>query len=122
MINIHPIKTEADYSNALLRIDSLMDAQPDTEEGAELDVLATLVEAYEARNFPIDAPDPVAAILFRMEQMGISRKDLEPFLGGRSRVSEVLTRTRGLSITQIRKLHAGLNIPYENLMGVAKLF
>ena len=119
MINIHPIKTEDDYSNALLRIDSLMDAESDTEEGEGLDVLATLVEVYEAKNFPIDAPDPVEAILFRMEQMGISRKDLEPFLGGRSRVSEVLNRTRGLSITQIRKLHAGLNIPYENLLGVA---
>jgi len=117
MINIHPIKTEDDYSNALLRIDSLMNAESDTEEGAELDVLATLVEVYEARNFPIKAPDPVEAILFRMEQMGISRKDLEPFLGGRSRVSEVLNRTRGLSITQIRKLHAGLNIPYDNLLG-----
>lgn len=119
MINIHPINTGDDYRNALLRIDSLMDAEPDTEAGAELDVLATLVEAYEAKNFPIDAPDPVAAILFRMEQMGISRKDLEPYLGGRSRVSEVLNRTRGLSITQIRKLHAGLNIPYENLLGLA---
>ena len=119
MINIHPIKTEDDYSNALLRIDSLMDAESDSEEGAELDVLATLVEVYEAKNFPIDAPDPVEAILFRMEQMGISRKDLESFLGGRRRVSEVLNRTRGLSITQIRKLHAGLNIPYENLLGVA---
>lgn len=117
MINIHPFKTEDDYKNALLRIDSLMDAEFDTEEGAELDVLATLVEVDEAKNFPIDVPDPVAAILFRMEQMGISRKDLEPFLGGRSRVSEVLNRTRGLSITQIRKLHTGLNIPYENLLG-----
>ncbi len=116
MINNHPIKTEDDYKNALLRIDSLMDAEPDTEEGAELDVLATLVEVNEAKNFPIDVPDPVAAILFRMEQMGISRKDLEPFLGGRSRVSEILNRTRGLSITQIRKLHARLNFPYENLI------
>ena len=118
MMNIQPIKTEDDYGNALLRIDSLMDAESDTEEGAELDVLATLVEVHEARNFPIEAPDPVEAIMFRMEQMGINREDLEPFLGGRSRVSEVLNRTRGLSITQIRKLHAGLNIPYENLLGV----
>ena len=116
---IHPIKTEDDYNNAMLRIDALMDARPDTEEGAELDVLATLVEAYERDHFPIESPDPVEAILFRMEQMGINRKDLEPFLGGRSRVSEVLNRTRGLSITQLRKLHAGLNIPYENLLGVA---
>ena len=116
-MNIHPIKTDEDYNDTLLRIDALMDAEPGTEEGSELDVLVTLVEAYEAAHFPIDAPDPVEAILFRMEQMGIDRKDLEPFLGGRSRVSEVLSRKRNLSITQIRKLHAGLNIPFENLLG-----
>ena len=77
------------------------------------------MEAYENEHFPISAPDPVAAILFRMEQMGFKRKDLEPFLGGRSKVSDVLNRKRNLSITQIRKLHKGLNIPYENLMGAA---
>jgi len=116
---IHPIKTEDDYNMMLLRIDALMDAEPGTEEGTELDVLATLVEAYERDHFPIDAPDPVEAILFRMEQMGIDRKALEPFLGGRNRVSEVLNRKRGLSITQIRNLHDGLNIPLENLIGVS---
>ncbi len=115
---IHPIKTENDYNMTLLRIDALMDAEPGTEEGAELDVLATLVEAYERDQFPIEAPDPIEAILFRMEQMGIDRKALEPFLGGRSRVSEVLSGKRRLSITQIRKLHDGLNIPLENLIGV----
>ena len=114
---IHPIKTEEDYNNAVLRIDALMDADPGTEEGDELDVLATLVEAYERVNFPIESPDPVAAILFRMEQMGIDRKALEPFLGGRNRVSEVLNRKRNLSMSQVRKLHAGLNIPLENLIG-----
>jgi len=114
---IHPINTEDDYNDTLLRIDALMDAEPGTEEGSELDVLVTLVEAYEAAHFPIDAPDPVEAILFRMEQMGIDRKDLEQFLGGRSRVSEVLSRKRNLSIGQIRKLHSGLNIPFENLLG-----
>ncbi len=101
----------------MLRIDVLMDAEPGTEEGDELDVLATLVEAYERNNFPIESPDPVAAILFRMEQMGIDRKALEPFLGGRSRVSEVLNRKRNLSMSQVRKLHNGLNIPLENLIG-----
>lgn len=116
---IRPIKTNDDYNNALLRIDALMDAELGTEDGAELDVLVTLVEAYENEHFPISAPDPVAAILFRMEQMGFKRKDLEPFLGGRSKVSDVLNRKRNLSITQIRKLHKGLNIPYENLMGAA---
>ena len=116
-MNIRPIKTEDDYNSALLRIETLMDAKPDSEAGAELDVLATLVDAYEARNFPIEAPDPVEAILFRMEQLGMERKDLEPFLGSRSRVSEVLNRKRSLSISQIRALHSGLRIPYENLMG-----
>ncbi len=115
-MNIHPIKTDDDYSDAMQRIDALMDALPGTEEGDELDVLATLVEAYERNHFPIDPPDPVEAILFRMEQMGIDRKALEPFLGGRSRVSEVLNRKRKLSMSQVRKLHDGLNIPLENLV------
>jgi len=97
MMNIFPVRTEDDYHNALARIETLMDAEPDTEEGAELDVLATLVDAYEADHFPIDAPDPVEAILFRMDQLGMDRKDLEPFLGGRGRVSEVLNRKRNLS-------------------------
>ena len=101
----------------MLRIDALMDAEPDTKEGDELDVLATLVEAYERNDFPIDSPDPVEAILFRMEQMGIDRKSLEPLLGGRNRVSEVLNRKRNLSMSQVRKLHDGLNIPLENLVG-----
>jgi HTH-type transcriptional regulator/antitoxin HigA len=118
-MNIYPIKTEEDYNNALTRVAELMDAEPDSEAGAELDVLATLVDAYEDRHFPIDSPDPVEAILFRMEQMGLDRKDLEPLLGGRSRVSEVLNRKRELSLSQIKKLHEGLRIPYENLLGAA---
>ncbi len=118
MMDIRPIKTKDDHRNALLRIEELMDTELDTESGAELDVLATLVDAYESNHFPIDVPNPVEAILFRMEQMGIGRKDLEPFLGSRSRVSEVLNRKRDLSLTQIRKLHTGLNIPYENLLGI----
>ena len=118
-MNIRPIKTEDDYNNALARVAELMDAEPESEAGAELDVLATLVDAYESKHFPIESPDPVEAILFRMEQMGINRKDLEPFLGGRGRVSEVLNRKRDLSITQIKKLHDGLQIPFENLLGVA---
>jgi len=114
---IHPVKTDRDYKNALLRIEVLIDAKPGSEEGDELDVLATLVEAYERDHFPITSPDPVEAILFRMDQMGIDRKSLEPFLGGRSRVSEVLSRKRNLSMNQIRKLHSGLHIPLENLIG-----
>jgi len=116
-MDIHPIKTKADYENALRRIDALMDSEPGTEAGDELDVLATLVESYERDHFPIESPDPVTAITFRMEQMGLDRKALEPFLGGRSRVSEVLNRKRNLSIAQIRRLHEGLKIPLENLMG-----
>ncbi len=113
----HPIKTNDDHEQALLRIEALIDEEAGTDEGDELDVLVTLVEAYENAHFPIAVPDPVAAILFRMDQMGLDRKALEPFLGGRSRVSEVLNRKRSLSMTQIRKLHEGLNIPFENLMG-----
>ncbi len=116
-MTIHPVKTEKDYRKALLRIDGLMDATPNSNEGDELDVLATLVESYERDHFTINTPDPVEAILFRMEQMGLDRKALEPFLGGRSRVSEVLNRKRSLSMSQIRKLHDGLNIPLENLIG-----
>jgi HTH-type transcriptional regulator/antitoxin HigA len=116
MMAIRPVKTKKDYKNALKRIDALMDAIPGTDEGDELDVLATLVEAYESSHFPIGLPDPVEAILFRMEQLGIDRKALEPFLGGRSRVSEVLNGKRNLSMRQIRKLHDGLNIPLENLV------
>ena len=117
---IHPIKTEQDYDNAMLRIDALMDAERGTEEGDELDVLATLVEAYEPVNFPIASPDPVEAILFRIEQMGIDRKALEPFIGRRNRVSEVLNRKRNLSMSQVRKLHDRLNIPLENLVGATQ--
>lgn len=119
MMLIRPIKSEDDYRNTLARIEELMDAEPDSEAGAELDVIATLADAYENSQFPIEAPDPVEAILFRIEQMELSRRDLEKFLGSRSRVSEVLNKKRKLSITQIRKLHAGLNIPYENLLGDA---
>ncbi|MFZ2508828.1 MAG: helix-turn-helix domain-containing protein [Steroidobacteraceae bacterium] len=118
-MNIRPIRTRADYDDALARVGELMDAAPDSEDGAELDVLATLIDAYEARNFPIESPDPVEAIKFRMEQKGIKRKDLERLLGGRSRVSEIMNRKRNLSIAQIRKLHDGLQIPYENLLGVS---
>ena len=116
-MTIHPVKTEKDYRKALLRIAELMDAAANTKAGDELDLLATLVEVYEREHFAIESPDPVEAILFRMEQMGLDRKALEPFLGGRSRVSEVLNRKRSLSMSQIRKLHDGLDIPLENLIG-----
>ena len=118
-MEIHAIRTEKDYEAALRRIESLMDAAPDSEEAEELDVLATLVEVYEEKHFPIENPDPVEAILFRLEQMGLDRKDLEPLLGSKGRVSEVLNRKRNLSIKQIRRLHDELRIPYDNLMGTS---
>ena len=118
-MNIRPIKTEADYEAALERIAELMGAAPDSRDGDELDILATLVEVYEARHFPIEPGDPVDAILFRMEQKGLTRKDLEPLLGSRHRVSEVLNRRRGLSLEMIRRLHEALQIPLENLIGRA---
>ena len=96
-----------------------MSATPGTDNGDELDVLATLVDAYEQNHFPVNAADPVEAILFRMEQQGLERSDLEAFIGSRHRVSEVLNRKRGLSLEMIRKLHAGLGIPLEVLVGEA---
>ena len=118
-MDIRPIRTEADYEAALERIAVLMNARLGTEEGDELDVLATLTAAYEEVHFPIDPADPIEAIRFRMEQQGLERKDLEPFLGSRHRVSEVLGGKRGLSIEMIRRLHEGLKIPLENLIGRA---
>ena len=118
-MEIRPIKTRRDYEKTLRRVEALMSAQPGTDEGDELDVLATLVEVYEQRHFPIQAGDPVEAILFRMEQQGLKRKDLEAFIGSRHRVSEVLNRKRTLSLDMIRKLHGGLGIPLEVLVGEA---
>jgi HTH-type transcriptional regulator/antitoxin HigA len=118
-MDIRPIKTEADYECTLARIQLLMDAERDSDAGGELDVLTTLVDAYEAQHFPIEPADPVEAILFRMEQQGLSRQDLEPYLGSRQRVSEVLNRRRALSLEMIRRLHEGLGIPLENLVRAA---
>jgi len=116
-MTIRPIRSASDHERALKRIEVLMSAQKDTAEGDELDVLATLVDVYEKEHFPIDAPDPVEAIKFRMEQMGLDRKDLEPFLGSRARVSEILNKRRGLSLAMIRSLHQNLEIPFDALIG-----
>ena len=110
-MNIKPIKTRNDHKLALKAIERLMDAKPNTPQGDRLDVLVTLVEAYESRTFPIEAPDPIEAIKFRMEQGGLERKDLEPMIGSRSRVSEVLSGKRGLTLPMIRALTSGLGIP-----------
>ncbi|MDZ7659445.1 transcriptional regulator [Fodinibius sp.] len=116
-MDIRPIKSEVDYDAALARIDMLMDAEMDTPEGDELDVLVTLVEAYEAKHHTIESPDPVEAIKFRMEQAGLDRKALEPYIGPSGRVSEVLNHKRPLTLGMIRKLWKELNIPLESLVG-----
>jgi HTH-type transcriptional regulator / antitoxin HigA len=115
-MDIRPIKTEADYQAALAEIERLFDAVPDTPAGDRLDVLATLVEAYEAQHYSLPAPDPIDAITYHMESRGISRRDLEPYLGSRARVAEVLNRKRPLSLDMIRRLHAGLGIAAEILI------
>jgi len=115
-MNIEPIRTKRNYRDALRRIESLLDAAPGSPEADALDIMATLISAYEDQHFPIAAPDPVAAILFRMEQLGLNRADLEPYLGSSGRVSEILSGKRGLSLAMIRKLHNGLRIPLENLV------
>ena len=116
-MNIFPIRTEEDYDAALARIDTLMNADMGTPEGDELDILVTLVEAYEAKHYPMPICNPVEAIKFRMEQMGLEPKDLTPIIGSRSKVSEELNHKRQLSITMIRNLHARLHVPYESLIG-----
>ncbi len=119
-MDIQPIKTEKDYDLALKVIDELWDSEKDTPEGDRLDILITLVEAYEQINHPVYPPDPVAAIEFQMDQMGLSRADLEQYIGTRARVSEILNGKRGLSIEMIRNLHEGLGIPLESLIAKSK--
>jgi len=111
------IKTESDYAAALVRVEELMDAKLGSPQGDELEVVSLLIHEYEERVFPIDRPDPVAAIRFRMTQQGLTNKDLVPFLGSRSRVSEVLSGRRSLSLKMIRALVSGLRIPADVLVG-----
>ncbi|AZQ13281.1 helix-turn-helix domain-containing protein [Shewanella khirikhana] len=115
-MQINPIRTVADNKAALKRIEQLFDAEPNTPDGDELEILITLVTAFEDAQFSIEAPDPIAAIRFRMEQQGLVDADMVPFLGQRSRVSEVLNRQRRLSLSMIRKLNEGLKIPLECLI------
>ena len=115
-MNIKPLKTEADYQDALKMVEGLMTAKAGTPEGEHLDVLTTLIEAYEAKHFPLDLPDPIEAIRFGMEQKGLEPKDLTPMIGRLNRVYEVLNHTRPLTLNMIRKLHAGLGIPAESLI------
>jgi len=115
-MNIKPIKTKADYEAALKEIERLFEAEPGTPQGDRLEVLTTLVEAYENKHFAIPAPDPIEAIQYFMESRDLSRRDLEPYLGSRARVSEVLNRKRPLSLEMIRELNEGLGIPAEVLI------
>lgn len=115
-MDIKPIRTKADYKAALKTIESLMNTKAKTPEGDRLDVLVTLIEAYERQHFPMQLPDAVEAIKFRMEQQGLTVKDLEPLIGRSNRVYEVLNRKRGLTLGMIQKLHEGLGIPAESLL------
>lgn len=113
---LKPIKSEADHGLAMAEVERLWGAKDGTPEGDRLDVLVTLIEAYEKEAYPFDPPDPIEAIQFRMEQLGLSRKDLEPFIGSRARVAEVMNRKRGLSIDMIRRLNEGLGISADILI------
>lgn len=115
-MEILPIRNEADYEAALQEIEDIFDASPGSPTGDKLDILVTLVEAYEEKNHPILPPDPIEAILFTMESQGLTRKDLEAYIGSRARVSEVLNRKRPLSLKMIRRLQAGLGISAEILV------
>jgi HTH-type transcriptional regulator / antitoxin HigA len=114
-MRIRPIRTRADYRAALKEVERLWDADPGTSEGDVVDVLTTLIEAYEAEHFPIAAPDPIAAIQFMMDQKGLTRRDLEPAIGSRGRVSEVLSRKRPLTLPMVRALSSLLDIPTDVL-------
>jgi HTH-type transcriptional regulator / antitoxin HigA len=116
MGDVKPIRSEKDYEAAMAEVEILWGAKSGTAKGDRLDVLATLIEFWEAANYPIDPPDPIEAIKFRMEQQGLTRKDLEGIIGSRARIAEVLDRKRGLSIAMIRRLNAELNIPAEVLI------
>jgi HTH-type transcriptional regulator/antitoxin HigA len=114
--DIKPIRTKRDYEAALKDVERLWGAKGGTREGDRLDVLATLIDAYESEHYPFDPPDPIEAIKFRMEQQGLTRRDLEAIVGTRTRIAEILNRKRGLSIAMIRRLHERLGISAEVLI------
>ena len=115
-MKIAPIRNEKDYQKALKRLEDIFDSKKGTDQGDELEILSILIDKYEDENFPIEAPDPIEAIKFRMEQMNMRKKDLAPILGYRSRVTEILSKKRKLTLKMIRNLHEKLNIPYESLI------
>lgn len=119
-MNIKPIKNESDYRDALSEIESLMEANVDSAEGNKLDILVTLVESYESKNYPMNLPDPIEAIIFEMERRNLSAKDLAPMIGRPNRVYEILNKKRTLTLPMIRNLHDQLGIPVESLISETK--
>ncbi|HWX84053.1 MAG TPA: transcriptional regulator [Xanthobacteraceae bacterium] len=119
-MDIAPLKNRRDYRQALKEIETLMQARRNTPEGDRLDVLVTLVEAWEHKHYPLDLPDPIEAIKYHMEQNELAPRDLIPFIGSRNRVHEVLNRKRPLTLKMIQRLHAGLRIPAESLLKVGR--
>lgn len=115
-MNIHPIKTEKDYENALDRLEQIFEAKPGTKEGDELEILSILIEKYEDEHFPIELPDPVEAIKFRLEQLGLKQNDLAEVIGLKSRASEILNKKRKLTLEMIRKLNKHFSIPTNVLI------
>ena len=118
-MTIKPIRTDADLKLAFKRLEKIFQARDGTPQAEEMEVLVTLIEAYENKHYPIQAADPVEAIKFRMEQQGLTPRDLEPFIGPSGRVSEVLNHKRPLSLRMVKRLHDGLRIPYESLLAGA---
>ena len=118
-MNIKPIRNDEDLQAAFRRLDDIFHAEEGTPEADEMEVLVTLIEVYENKHYPIGASDPIEAIKFRMDQQGLTPRDLEPFIGSSGRVSEVLNRKRKLSLAMIKRLHEGLRIPYESLLSAA---
>lgn len=120
MVSVRPIKNEKDYKTAIAEVERLWGSEPNTPRGDKLDVLIDLVEAYEARHYPVDPPEPLEAIKFRMDQMGYTRADLAELLGGQSRVTELFSGRRRLSLSMIRTLHREWGIPAESLIGTTE--
>lgn len=118
-MNIKPVRTKAGYKQAMARIDALWGARVGSPDGDELEVLVMLVERYEAQHQPMPPSDPIEAIKFRMDQQGLTARDLEPYIGSSGRVSEVLNGKRRLSLAMVKRLHDGLHIPYESLLSGA---
>ena len=115
-MNIKPIRNDNDLKNAFHQLESVFQSKKGTTEADEMEVLVTLIEVYENKNYPISPPNPIEAIKFRMEQQGLTARDLEVFIGSSGRVSEVLNKKRPLSLRMVKRLHDGLNIPYESLL------